>query len=96
MKLRNPSRSPGSFLAHIPVTEKSGIGDKALEKAIRQPLSNPNQLLEQLGSDFPRTHAAALGTKRMESSSRTISSTSPAFKPNFFEYVLPSKMIPLW
>lgn len=45
MKLRNPSRSPGFFLAHIPVTEELGIRDQALEKPIRQPLSNPNELL---------------------------------------------------
>ena len=46
MKLRNPSRSPGFFLAQIPIAEKFGVGDQALEKPIGQPLGNPDELLQ--------------------------------------------------
>jgi hypothetical protein len=52
MKLHNPSRSPGFYLAQIPIAKKFSVRNQALEKPIRQPLSNPDELLQQLSSNL--------------------------------------------
>jgi hypothetical protein len=53
MKLRNPSRSPGTLLAHIPLMEKLSIVNQALKKPIGQAFRNPNQLLQQPSPNVP-------------------------------------------